>query len=94
MLPDAMVDAFEHTGAADLAAAVDQEVTRRAGEFGGATLGHVRAARRALARGDLALARQLAQQVTDAWSTADEPPPALAEMRQLLEAAPPGRREP
>jgi hypothetical protein len=83
-LPDPMVVAFERTGAADLAEQVDQEVMKRAGEFNGATLGHVRSARRALARGDRKTARRLAEQVVQAWSVADEPPPALAEMRQLL----------
>ena len=83
-LPDPMVEAFERTGAADLAEQVDQEVMKRAGELNGATLGHVRSARRALARGDRKTARRLAEQVVKAWSVADEPPPALAEMRQLL----------
>jgi hypothetical protein len=82
-LPDALVDAFERTGATDLAERVDQEVMKRAGEFNGATLGHVRAARRALARGDRERARQLAKQVIEAWSLADDEPPELAEMRRL-----------
>ncbi|HEU4734470.1 MAG TPA: protein kinase, partial [Kofleriaceae bacterium] len=83
-LPDAMVDAFERTGAADLAERVDREVMMRAGELHGATPGHVRAARRALARGDRVAARQLAELVVNAWSVADEPPPAVAEMRRLV----------
>lgn len=83
-LPDAMVDAFERTNAVDLAEEVDQEVMKRAWEFNGATLGHVRSARRALARGDREGARQLAEQVIDAWSQADDKPPALAEMRQIV----------
>ena len=85
VLPDAMVEVFELTDAVDLAEQLDREVMKRAGEFNGATLGHVRAARRALARGDRAMARQLAEQVVKAWSLADEEPPALAAMRRLLE---------
>jgi len=84
VLPDAMVEAFEATGAADLAERVDAEVAQRAGELNGATLGHVRSARRALVRGDRGQARQLADQVIQAWSVADEPPPALADMRRLV----------
>ena len=83
-LSDALVDAFQRTGADDLAEQVDREVMRRAGEFHGATLGHARAALRAFARGDRETARRLAEQVRDAWSVADEPPPALAAMRELL----------
>jgi hypothetical protein len=83
-LPGAMVEVFEGTDAADLAEQVDQEVEKRAGELHGATLAHVRAAHRAYARKDREAARKLAEQVITAWSLADEPPPALAEMRQLL----------
>jgi hypothetical protein len=75
---------FEHTGAADLAERVDEEAMKRADELNGATLGHVRAARRAFARGDRTRARQLAEQVVKAWAVADEAPPALAEMRKLI----------
>jgi hypothetical protein len=82
-LPDAMVEVFERTGADNLAEQVDQEVMKRAGELNGATLGHVRAARRAFKRGDRQKARQLAEQVVKAWSMADDEPPALAEMRRL-----------
>ena len=83
-LPDAMVEAFERTGADNLAEQVDRAVMVRAGEFHGATLGHARSAARASARGDRDTARRLAEQVQRAWSVADEPPPALAEMRRLL----------
>jgi hypothetical protein len=84
VLPEAMVDVFERTGAAELAEQVDQEVMKRAGELNGATLGHVRAARRALARGDQAKARALVEQVVDAWARADDVPPAVAELRGLV----------
>ncbi len=87
-LPEAMVDAFERTGAADLAERVDQQVMKRAGELKGATLGHARAARRALGRRDRARARSLADQVIEAWSMADDEPPELAEMRRLVAQLP------
>jgi hypothetical protein len=83
VLPDAMADAFERAGYPELAEQVDAAERARAGEFNGATLAHVRAARRAARRGDAALARTLAKQVIDAWSVADEVVPAVAEMRRL-----------
>lgn len=89
VFPSAMVEAFERTGALELAERVDAEVMLRAGEQHGATDGHVRAARRALARGDRERAAQLADQVIAAWALADEVPPGLAAMRAL--AAPPPR---
>ncbi|HMG20077.1 MAG TPA: hypothetical protein VK607_02125, partial [Kofleriaceae bacterium] len=84
VLPDAMVEVFTATGNPELAARVDDAVMLRAGEFGGATPGHARAARRALARGDRATARALADQVIAAWQFADETPPAFADMHRLL----------
>jgi hypothetical protein len=87
-VPDAMVDAFDRTGAHDLAARVDAEVMLRAPDLHGATLGHVREAHRAHRRGDLKEARRLAQQVIDAWSVADEELPAVQDMRRLLGALP------
>jgi len=83
-LPDALVDAFERTGADELADKVDQAAMQRAGELHGATLGHVRAARRAYAKGDRDVARRLAETVIDAWGIAADPPPALAEMQALV----------
>jgi len=85
VLPEAMTDAFERDRAPDLAESVDQEVMKRSAEFNGATLGHVRSARRAQAAGDRARARQLAAAVVAAWSHADDEPPALAQMRRLVE---------
>ena len=84
MLPDEMADAFQSTGAANLAERVDREVMKRAAEFNGATLGHAREARRAADRGDRARAKQLADQVINAWSLADDEPPVLAKMLQLV----------
>jgi hypothetical protein len=83
-LPDAMVATFLNTGAADLAEQVDRAVMERAPELNGATLGHVRAALRAEARNDRKTARRFAELVRDAWSRADELPPALADVRELL----------
>jgi hypothetical protein len=84
-LPDAMVDTFERVHDPDLAERIDRDDMLRAKELNGATLGHVRAARRAVARGDRAHARELAEQVIHAWQLADEAPPAVAEMRQLVD---------
>ena len=57
--------------------------------FAGARLAHARAAQRALAAGDAARARELAEQVVRAWGTADVPVPAVEEMRTLLDGLPP-----
>lgn len=91
-MPEAMVETFEHTGAEELAERIDDELMQRAGELHGATLAHARSARRALARGDLAKARRLAEQVITAWATADEAPPVLAELRRLVQQAKPPPR--
>jgi hypothetical protein len=84
VLSGAMVEAFEKTDRDDLAERVDREVMKRDTELHGATLGHARAALRAVRRGKQETARQLAKQVIDAWWLADEEPPALARMRRLL----------
>jgi hypothetical protein len=83
-LPDAMAETFERAGELELAERVDEAAMLRKLEFNGATLGHVRAARRALARGDRAKARALAGEVIAAWSVADKDVPAVAQMRRLL----------
>ena len=77
--------AFDAAGEADLAERVDARlIAAKDGNYGGASLSHVRSARRAMARGDRARAKQLAQQVVDAWGGADVPVPAVAEMKALL----------
>ena len=77
--------AFDAAGDADLAERVDERlIAAKDGNYGGASLSHVRSARRAMARGDRARAKQLAQQVVDAWGAADVPVPAVAEMKALL----------
>ncbi len=86
-MPEAMVETFERTGAEDLAERIDAELMQRAGELHGATSAHVRSVRRAMKRGDRAQASRLAEQVLAAWATADEPPPALEELRRLAQQA-------
>jgi serine/threonine protein kinase len=77
--------AFDAAGDADLAERVDERLmVAKDGNYGGASLSHVRSARRAMARGDRARAKELAQQVVDAWGAADVPVPAVAEMKALL----------
>jgi len=60
----------------------------------GASMVHVREARRAAAAGGAARARALARQVIDAWSASDVPVPAVSEMRELLVALPGGAAPP
>ncbi len=83
-LPDAMATAFDRAGDVELAGRIDAMLGARAAELNGATIAHVRAARRALARGDKSRARTEAQRVIDAWSVADETVPAVEEMRRLI----------
>jgi hypothetical protein len=84
-LADAMVDTFERARELDLAEKIDRNEMLGANELDGATLGHVRAARRARVRGDSTHARELAEQVIHAWQFADQAPPALAEMHRLVD---------
>jgi hypothetical protein len=77
--------AFDAAGEAELAERVDAlNIAGVNADFHGASLAHVRSARRAAARGDRETARKLARQVIDSWSVADVPVPAVAEMRALL----------
>ncbi|MBZ0116241.1 MAG: hypothetical protein K8H88_04585, partial [Sandaracinaceae bacterium] len=55
----------------------------------GADLAHAREAERAERAGDIERARTLAQQVIEAWATADVAVPAVARMRALLERTAP-----
>lgn len=80
-----MARAFDATGEADLADALDEGAVEARGRWGGATASDVTAARRAAARSDLARARALAEVVVRAWRSADQVPPAVAEMRALAE---------
>ncbi|WP_394848903.1 serine/threonine protein kinase [Pendulispora brunnea] len=85
VLSNAMEEAFERTGDNELVARLEtMAMSSGANEYNGAAPADVRAARRAAKRGDSARARQLAQKVIEAWSVADEPVPAVAEMRRLV----------
>ncbi|APR87052.1 Serine/threonine-protein kinase pkn3 [Minicystis rosea] len=84
VMPDAMAEAFERAGEDELAARIDAPLLARGGTLNGASLAHVRAARRARARGDRETARALATRVIEAWSVADVKVPAVAEMRALV----------
>jgi serine/threonine protein kinase len=83
LLRESMAEAFDRVGDAALAEIVDRRAMEGAEAFHGATSAHVRAARRAARRGDLAAARALAAAVESARATADVPPPALREMQAL-----------
>jgi serine/threonine protein kinase len=83
-VPDYASEVFDRLGETDLASRLDRQTFGRAPGFHGATLSHVREARRAAAAGDTPRARELAETVVGAWSVADVPVPAVAEMRALL----------
>jgi len=80
-----MARAFDAAGEPDLANALDGGALETRSRWGGATVSDVTAARRAAARGDFARARALAEVVVRAWRSADRVPPAVAEMRALVE---------
>jgi eukaryotic-like serine/threonine-protein kinase len=79
-----MAEVFDKAGDLELAARLDEPALVRAGEYNGVDLAYVRMARR-LAKRDPDRARALAGKVVEAWSTADDKPPSLEEMRRLLE---------
>ncbi|WP_437504996.1 protein kinase domain-containing protein [Sorangium sp. So ce1099] len=83
VMADGMAAVFERIGEAELAERLEPAVTAGESHLGGASLATVRAARRAARRGAVDEARALARQVIDAWAIADEPVPALDEMRRL-----------
>jgi len=87
VLAEPMVETFEHTGASELVDRVEAAVVDRSAEFNGASLALVRAARRAAKHGDAGRAGALAERVIQAWSVADEPVPAVPEMRRLVQAS-------
>ena len=86
VLAEPMVETFEYTGERELEDRVEAAIVDHSAEFNGASLALVRAARRAAKHGDSGRARALAEQVIQAWSVADEPVPAVTEMRQLVRA--------
>jgi hypothetical protein len=77
-------EAFERAGEPELAERIDKGNLGMEGPFHGVGLAHLRAAKRALARGDRERAEALGRRVIDAWSTADVPVPAIAELKALL----------
>jgi len=76
-------DAFDRAGEPDIAERLDAKGPYM-GLIGGLSIAHLRMARRAAARGDVARARELAQKIIDSWGVADTPVPAVQEMRALL----------
>jgi eukaryotic-like serine/threonine-protein kinase len=81
MLEHPMVTAFDRAGEPEIAEQIDAEAMRRAASWNGATLGHLRAARRAAAAGDRARAAALVKTMKTAWLTADEPIPPLQKLQ-------------
>jgi tetratricopeptide (TPR) repeat protein len=79
-------DAFDRAGEADLGRRVDAWDSGASGSFNGVSLAHYRQARRLLAAGHREEGETLARRVLDAWSVADAPVPAVAELRRLLAA--------
>jgi hypothetical protein len=86
VLGDAMTATFERAGEAELVERLEAAVPDRDAELGGASLATVRAAIRAAKRRAPEEARALARRVIGAWSIADEPVPAVEEMRRLVAA--------
>jgi len=81
-------EAFERAGEADLATRLDAR--RMPFTFiAGVSEAEPRAAMRALAAGDSATARKLAQRVIAAWEVADISVPAVSKMRTVLASTPP-----
>jgi predicted Ser/Thr protein kinase len=89
-----LADAFYRAGEVDLAQRIDGDVVDQPGAFNGAGLPHLRAARRAIEVGDRERAEQLVRRMVEAWSVADVPVPALAELRARLARLPPGFARP
>ncbi|WP_437571578.1 protein kinase domain-containing protein [Sorangium sp. So ce542] len=86
VMGDAMAAVFERVGEAELVERLERAAAGGEGRLGGASLATVRAARRAARRGAMDEARALARQVIEAWAIADEPVPALGEMRRIAGA--------
>ena len=81
MLEHVMVTAFDRAGEPEIAEQIDAEAMSRAASWNGATLGHLRAARRAAAAGDRSRAAALVKTMKTAWLTADEPIPQLQQLQ-------------
>jgi hypothetical protein len=85
-----LASAFYRAGEADLARRIDGDAMARPGPFNGAGPADLREARWAIEIGDRERAEQLVRRMIEAWSVADVPVPALAELRARL-AQPPRR---
>ena len=80
------VEVFDKTGDVAYASKVDQAlIGAKAHHIAGAHPAHVREAKRALKRGDLARAKELAKIVVDAWGRADVPIASVPEMQAILD---------
>ena len=84
VMSEAMATTFERTGESNLVERLMAAVPDSSAEMHGASLAFVRAARWAARHGDRDKARILARKVIEAWSVADEPVPAVEEMRRLV----------
>lgn len=82
------VELLDLSGDDGAAAAIDEVAMKERAFVQGIGLGHVRAARRALRRGDQAAAARLARDVTSAWSSLDARSPLVDEMRAIQEPVP------
>ena len=87
-LPDYASVALDEAGESELAAQNDAKKLEGAPNYHGATLAHVREAKRAAARRDVERARTMATTVVDAWGMADTKVAAVDEMRKLLSTLP------
>ncbi|MCB9597364.1 MAG: serine/threonine protein kinase [Sandaracinaceae bacterium] len=75
---------FEASGDDELGSRMDDAIVATdPSMFGGASMAHVRAARRAARNGQPERARSLAAQVIEAWIVADDDVPWISEMRAL-----------
>jgi hypothetical protein len=83
VLPEAMIEAFDRTGAPEVVAALEAAAPDRRRELGGASPAMVRRALRAARAGRREEARALAEEVIVAWAKADVAVPAVAQMRRL-----------
>jgi hypothetical protein len=83
-----VVEALERSGDVATAEAIDEKLMAKA-IYNGASSAHVRAAKRAMKRGDAKRARELAEKVVGAWAEADVQVDAVREMRELLAKLPP-----
>ncbi len=81
-----VADVLDAAGEPDMADRVDSKPLTVPGWLGGVSLSHLRAARRAAARGDHARAAALATTLLDAWASTDEPVASLRELRGLVNA--------